>query len=329
MFELTYRCNFRCPHCYVEGSKKRGKELTTRQVFTILDQMREMGVWSVGFTGGEALLRKDIFDILGYAKRGGFQTALLSNGYLIDKKTADKLARANVNNVDITFNSLKPDIFEKLTGVKNSLKKAKAAIGLLIKRGVRVEIKSIAMTINRDELVNISRFARSLNIIHDLDTEILPCRNGYTASVDSYSLNSDEVEATHRTVYPEMFHLVGRKISCLMRKRDRMFNCGVGRSLFSITPYGKMNFCIEINYPECSLLKYGVSRCWEKIKEEVDRLNKTPDFVCESCDLVKYCGWCAGRSYMETGIFNKCSEYFKKRAIETKERRMPEWTEKR
>lgn len=327
MFELTYRCNFKCPHCYVKGSKKRGKELTTRQVFAIIDQMRDMGIFNIAFTGGEALLRKDIFDILAYAKRRGFQTALLSNGYLIDKKTADKLWRVNVNKVDITFNSLKPEVFEKLTGVKGSLKRVKSAIKLLINRGINVKIKSTGMSLNRDELVRIGKFARSLNIIYNLDTEILPCRDGCSTAVSDYSLDPDESAELRRAVYPEMFS-GNRKRTRSKRRRDRMFNCGVGRTSFSITPYGKMNFCLEIDYPEYDILKTGLRECWERIKRRVDRLNNTKDFVCRSCDLIKYCGWCAGRSYIETGAFNRCSEYCRERAVMAKKRREAEWKKK-
>jgi len=328
MFELTYRCNFKCPHCYVEGSDKSGKELTTRQVFSILDQLRDMGVFNIAFTGGEALLRKDIFDVLAYAKSQGFQTALLSNGYLINKDVADKLLRVNVNKIDITFNSLKPEIFEKLTGVKDSLKKVKASIKLLINRGINVKIKSTGMNLNRDELVSIGKFARSLNIIYNLDTEVLPCRNGCATAVLDYSLDPDEAAELRKAVYPEMFS-GNRKRTRSKRKRDRMFNCGVGKTSFSITPYGKMNFCLEIDYPEYDILKHGVKGCWNRIKRRVDRLNIARNFVCESCDLIKYCGWCAGRSYIETGEFNKCSEYFKERAIRAKKRREAEWTRKK
>lgn len=318
MFELTYRCNFRCPHCYVEGSPKKEKELSTKEVFLIIDQLREIGVFSIAFTGGEALLRKDIFEILVYAKRQGFETAILSNGYLIDKKIANKLLSVNINAVDITLNALKTEVFEKLTGVKDALKRVKTAIKLLIRRGINVKIKTTGMSINRDELVAIGEFARSLNIRYNLDCEVLPCRNGSTTAVQNYSLNPVEIQELRRKIYPEMFRRNGRKSVGPRRKLKQMFNCGVGKNSFSINPSGKMNFCLEIDYPNHDILKYGLKECWENIKREVDQLNNAPDFVCKSCALIKYCGWCAGRSYLETGTFNKCSEFCKTQAIGVK-----------
>lgn len=321
MFELTYRCNFRCPHCYIEGSPKEKKELTTKEVFSILDRLKEMGVFSVAFTGGEALMRKDIFAILGYAKRCGFQTSLLSNGYLIDKRTARALAEVNVNNVDITLNSLKPKVFERMTGIKNSLRRVKRAITLLLKNGIGVKVKSTGMADNRDELVRIGKLCRRLNVIYNLDSEVLPCRNHSLQAVENFSLEPEEAERIRRMVYPEMFSGKRRK-SRSRRRRDRMFNCGVGETSFSITPYGKINFCLEIDYPGHDALASSVDAGWNRIKMEVDRLNRIPDFVCKDCDLIKYCGWCPGRSYIETGDFNRCSEYLKKSAMAMRKRRM-------
>ncbi|MFH1381236.1 MAG: radical SAM protein, partial [Candidatus Omnitrophota bacterium] len=83
MFELTYRCNFRCVHCYVAADKKK-KELGIEEVKVILDQLKKAGCFHVGFTGGELFLRKDIFKILNYAKQSGFRISILTNGFLID-----------------------------------------------------------------------------------------------------------------------------------------------------------------------------------------------------------------------------------------------------
>lgn len=288
-----------------------------------------MGVSGIAFTGGEALLRKDIFDILSHAKRQGFQTALFSNGYLIDKEVADKLLNVNINSVEITLNSITSKLSEKLTGVKDSFRKIKSAVRLLTNRHIDVKIKSTGMTLNSGELVEIGKFARSLNIRYNLDFEILPCKSGRETAVRDYSLDIDKAEELRRAVYPEMFSGNRKKTRPIRKRSNNMFNCPVGNTSFSITPYGNMNFCIEIDYPGYDILKHGAKRCWEMVKREVDRINNTPDFVCKSCDLIKYCGWCAGRSYIETGEFNRCSEYCKELAIAAKQRRREEWTRKR
>ena len=317
MFELTYRCNLKCVHCYLPGSRIEKEELNTEQVLKILDQLRDIGVYRIAFTGGEALLRKDIFEILEYSSKCGFETGLLSNGYLIDEKTAKKLKKANVYKVDITFNAMNPDIFDKITRVKGSFVKVKNAVELLLENGVTVTLKATCMKINKDEIPKISRFARDLNIIFLMDSEILPCRNNDTTYVDKYSVSVKEHEELRRRVYPEMFS-GNRPQSKRPKSRNKLFNCGVGINSFSIDPCGRMNFCLEIDYPGYNILSKGAENCWEELKKEVDKLNGIENKVCKNCDLFDYCGWCAGRSYIEGKEFNKCSEYFRKRAIDRK-----------
>jgi len=280
-----------------------------------------MGVYQIGFTGGEPMVRKDIFEILEYANRKGLYIALLTNGYLIDAKTADKLKKVNVDKIDITLNSLDPDTFTGLSGVRGSCEKVRKAIDLLLERGMQVKIKSSGTCLNRDEIVDISKFAREKNIPYLIDGEILPCRDGYSAWVDKFSLDAETLYDIRKQVYPEMFapckNGKKRKRSRTKRRRDKVFTCGVGMASFSINPYGKMNFCLEIDYPKCDILKDGAVACWEKMKKEIDKIEKRVsegDFICRDCNLLPYCGWCAGRSYIETGSFNRCSEYFKKRA---------------
>src|SRR3989338_281853 len=103
MFELTYRCNFLCGHCYVPFNYRKKSELKTKEIFSILDRLKEAGGFYLGFTGGEPFMRQDIMDILWYAKRCGFEVIIYTNGALIDKKMAQELGRLRPNKVDITI----------------------------------------------------------------------------------------------------------------------------------------------------------------------------------------------------------------------------------
>jgi radical SAM protein with 4Fe4S-binding SPASM domain len=322
MFELTYDCNFKCPHCYLgETQEKKKKELTTKQIKKILDELADIGVYRIGFTGGEALMRKDIFTILNYANKKGFRFGLLTNGYFIDEKIADKLKKTNVDKVDITFNAINSSTFSTLTGVKDSYKKVFKAVNLLLERDMQVSIKSTITGINKDEIEQVGKFAREKNIRYNIDGEVLPCRGGCNEWVEKYSVEGSTVRDLRKKVYPEMFAPkdgVKRKPSKSKRTKDKVFNCGVGAVSFSLNPYGQMNFCLEIDYPEIDTVKIGIKKAWNKLKKEVDKIEniaETGEFVCAECDLLSYCGWCAGRSFIEQGSFNECSEYFKQRAI--------------
>ncbi|MDD5070849.1 MAG: radical SAM protein [Candidatus Omnitrophica bacterium] len=329
MFELTYGCNFNCPHCYL-GHQKNGKkrELNTEEIKKILDQLAELGVYRIGFTGGEPLTRPDIFEILSYANKKGFCFGLLSNGYLIDAKTADKLKKVNVDKLDITFNSMCEKTFSALSGVKNGYGRVFSAVNLLIRRQMQVSIKSTVTSINQNEIEKISAFARDKGIPYRIDGEVLPCKGGDSELVDELSVGHQAFLSLRQKIYPEMFKNKGTRKRRTRRRRNKVFNCGVGTTAFSINPYGEMNFCIEIDYPKINILKTGGVKAWNLLKEKVDQINDrakvSGDFVCGNCKLLPYCGWCAGRSYLETGEFNRCSEFFKKRAIERKLARVKE-----
>lgn len=326
MFELTYKCNFRCGHCYLPGGYQEKKELSTKEVLLILDQLKEMGVHQIGFTGGEALVREDIFEILAYAAKSGFRSTLLSNGFLIDAKTADKLKAVHIGKVDLTFNSSMPKVFDEIAQIKGAFKRVKKAIDVLKKRGINFKLKASCMSVNKEEIETISKFARDLGVIFTIDGEILPFRSGDSTWVDKYSINGKEYEELRRKVYPEMF--AGDRVRSRSRKkRYKMFNCDVGLSSFCINPYGEMNFCLEIDYPRYNIISQGAASCWEKIKQEVDELNSKPDFVCKDCGLFHFCGWCPGRSYIEGKGFNCCSSFFKERAQQQKKTRkeMDKW----
>ena len=154
-----------------------------------------------------------------------------------------------------------------------------------------------------------------------IDGEVLPCKGGDDQWVSQFSLDFKTFLSLRKKVYPEMFeNAKTQKRRRTRRRRDRVFNCGVGLTAFSINPYGQMNFCIEIDYPKIDILKVGIDQAWDKLKEEVDTINfrakASDNFICSDCKLLSYCGWCAGRSYIETGKFDQCSEYFKNGAIE-------------
>ena len=145
MFELTYRCNFYCQHCYVPLSYRKiseQKELKTKQVLSLLEQLKDIGCFYLGFTGGEPFIREDIMDILWGARRKGFEVLIYTNGSLIDEKIAEQLADLRPNKVDITIPAMSEVSFEAITQMPGSHKKVFNAIDLLYKKGVNLGFKS-------------------------------------------------------------------------------------------------------------------------------------------------------------------------------------------
>ena len=92
-FLVTTRCNYRCQYCDVFSCEE--PEMTTKEVFSMIDQLALMGTRRLGINGGEPLLREDIGDIIRYAKTKGFIVTMFTNGSLV-AKTIDKIQSLDV-----------------------------------------------------------------------------------------------------------------------------------------------------------------------------------------------------------------------------------------
>lgn len=178
MFELTYRCNFLCRHCYVPSCYRSSKELSTKEVFYVLDQLAENGCFYLGFTGGEPFMRKDFLRIVEYAKKKAFTPIIYSNGSLIGPKEAGVLASLQINKVDITIPAMTRVAFERITGVRGSHRKVFRAIELLHKKRVALGFKTCVLKENQGEIPQIERFCRSIGALHRLDSILSPRLNG-------------------------------------------------------------------------------------------------------------------------------------------------------
>lgn len=320
MFELTYKCNHRCIHCYNTDEQKKAfkKELTTRQVFKILDELKKIGCFYLGLTGGEIFIRPDIMKIIRYARQLGFEVILLTNGSLINEKIADELATLGLNKVDITAHAMDQKIFDKITRVKGSGKKVFRAIEMLHQRNVPLGLKSCGMEFNKKEIIKVSNFARSLKTIYRFDGELVPRNDGAKTPLN-YSISFQDVHDLRRQCYPEMFEKFDnkgrpRKTSKSRRNLKRIFNCGAGYTDLTINPYGEAKLCIEIDYLKCDILKHGLKKCWRKIKDAVDDLKPPKNWQCKKCEFVNYCSWCPAKGWLEDGNLTTCDQLTKEQA---------------
>ena len=156
MLEVTERCNLDCRFCFnklyaVDGEEKR--ELNTESIRSIIDKIRAAGVTIVRFTGGEPLLREDIFELMNYARKVGLRVWLNTNATLINRKAADKIAGC-VENVLIPLNAYDDESEQALTG-KNDFKRKIRGITLLRKKGIKfLRCGTVATKVN---IVNLEK----------------------------------------------------------------------------------------------------------------------------------------------------------------------------
>ena len=123
VWNLTRRCNLRCIHCYASASEDSARELTTDEAKAVIDDLAEMKIPLLLFSGGEPLLRKDIFELASYATSKGIRCALSTNGTLITPEVAEKIKEAGFVYVGVSIDGLK-ETNDRFRGVDGAFDKA-------------------------------------------------------------------------------------------------------------------------------------------------------------------------------------------------------------
>jgi heme d1 biosynthesis radical SAM protein NirJ len=152
IWNLVRRCNLTCKHCYsISGDVDFPNELSTAEVCRVMDDLKTFGVPVLILSGGEPLLRKDIFEITARAKDMGFYVGLSSNGTLIDSKIADRIAAAGYDYVGISLDGIGEthDHFRRKAGAYRA---ALTGLRLLRDRGVKVGVRFTMTSDNVGEL---------------------------------------------------------------------------------------------------------------------------------------------------------------------------------
>ena len=152
IWNLIRRCNLTCKHCYAVSTDTDFKgELTTDEVFTVMDDLKGFRVPVLILSGGEPLMRPDIFDISHRAKEMGFYVALSSNGTLIDESNIEKIAEVGYDYVGISVDGLK-ETHDQFRRKEGAFEATMNGIRMCRDRGIKVGLRFTLTADNRQDL---------------------------------------------------------------------------------------------------------------------------------------------------------------------------------
>ncbi len=162
-WNTTYRCNLRCSHCYLDTNaltKQSAKELSTQEGLRLIDQMAELNPnLLLILTGGEPLLRKDIYELASYASQKGMMVVLGTNGNLIDDDIAKKLKESGVTGIGISLDSIAPDKHDKFRGIPRAWDETLNGIEACRRQGIEFQIQTTVTRDNFHEIPDIIDFS--------------------------------------------------------------------------------------------------------------------------------------------------------------------------
>ncbi|HZD49517.1 MAG TPA: radical SAM protein [Silvibacterium sp.] len=297
--DVTYRCNERCIHCYLDHNDHG--EMTTDEICGVLDQLAEAGVFFLTLSGGEVFMRMDFFDIVEYARSLMFCVKIKTNAFMIREKEARRLRDLAVQDVQVSIYSHRPAVHDAITLLPGSLKRSVAGIRLLRSHGVKVVIANVLMMQNLADHAGVKTLAEELGADYTIDPTITPMMDG-DRSVLRLGLGLPQLQDAFRNS-----DLVGDVDEFCAPPAEvngdvlRELPCSAGHTACYISPYGDVYPCVQFPLPSGNLRQQKFMDIWR----HSDQLNEVRSIklgdlpVCSGCDHVGSCSRCPGLAYME------------------------------
>lgn len=303
--ELTFQCNLRCKHCYLDNVHDGipgQRELSVEEYKGIFGQLADAGTLWLLITGGEPLWRPDFAEIYLAAKRAGFIVTLFTNGALLTPQLADLLADWRPFQVEITLYGLTQETYERVTGIPGSHAKCMRGIELLKERGIPFNLKTIAMTLNVHEMEGMKAFAESLDVGFRFDPIISACIDGGGGCIQ-YRLPPEEVVRLDESDPRRME--AWQEFLDFVRERsvnpETLYQCGAGLSAYHIDPFGQLSICMMSRQHQYDLREGTFREGWEVFLKQERFRSDVLNPKCATCELLSLCGQCPGTAFMEMG----------------------------
>ena len=140
-WNLTIRCPLKCPHCYSDaGTRDVSDPLSTTEAFGILEQIKAIGNPIVILSGGEPMMREDLFEIARYGTSLGLKMAMGTSGYLFDENTIQNLKDSGISSIAFSIDSADPLVHDTFRGCPGAWEKGVHAIRSCVSEGIGVQI---------------------------------------------------------------------------------------------------------------------------------------------------------------------------------------------
>jgi radical SAM protein with 4Fe4S-binding SPASM domain len=312
-FDLTYRCNLRCVHCYcghAGGQTAAGaSELGTDAALRLLREAADAGCLFMLLSGGEPLLRRDFTEIYLAACRLGIRTTVFTNATLLDERVLAAFRDYPPYLVEVSVYGRSQAVYEAVSGVRGSHAKAMAGIHLLLGAGVRVGLKTMILRDNLNEVAAIESLADDLGCAFRLDALVTPRLDGDPAPleqrVDPRVAASLELASEKRKREAAAF----RDRQMAEPDTPDLFRCRAGVMGFHLDPQGVLRPCLMSQQYGVDAVEMGFAAAWASTVETMRGLRREEDSRCSDCEWRALCGYCPSLFALETGSAHQYSPY--------------------
>ena len=324
VWEMTAACNLRCIHCHASGGKPADDELTTEEAKSLLDQLAGVNEFRMmAFTGGEPLVRPDVFELLAYSQALGFTNTMATNATLIDDDVARRLRRYGVVIAAVSVDGFDAATHDYVRGQPGAFEAALEGMRALRRAGILLHVNITAMEYNMDQMEPL------MALIEELDTGILlmyqlvPVGRGEDIGEAALDLGANErlirfMARTQRDIraimepvagpqyWPFLLQEAGIENGPLLRLAETVFHgCSAGRGFVYIKPNGDVWPCpfIEVSCGNVRQAPFQTIWATAPVFEDLRKREERLQGRCGECSYRRLCGGCRGRSWATTGDY--------------------------
>ncbi len=330
VWDVTYACNLRCKHCYATAGKPLSDELTTEEALDAIDKFDRLGVTIISFSGGEPLVRKDIFDLISYAVSKGIYVAVATNGTLITEEMARKMKENGVGYVQISLDGTKKT-HDTFRGISGCYDKTVEGIKNAVKEGLFVNVSMTVTKLNITEVPKVIDLCERLNVDWFMHYNFIPTGRG--RDIVDLDLSPEEREELLKLLYnknhksrlsllstapqfarvslqcgagfvPTHFYNVNAREG-LIQLAEFIGGCGAGRFYMSMRANGDIQPCVFFPLKVGNILEDNLEDLWLHNHVFEDLRNRNMIEGCGGCEYRYYCGGCRARAYSYYGDYSK------------------------
>ncbi len=290
VFEITYRCNLRCRHCY--QVKRNIQELRFCEIQKLLDNLSDLGCLYLAFTGGEPLARKEFFQIAQYAREKNFALKLLTNATLIDNSVAKKIKNLNFECIDISIYGATPETHDHFTGIKGSFNKMLKGVKNLRIHNVDIRFKMTINYLNVDEINKVKALAKKFNALFIAEPFITP-KNNFNQGPLKYRIKYQDADKVAR-----YFIKANQKLFC--EEQSVGLICNSARGVMAVSPNGDIYPCEGLQISAGNVRKKSLKKIWlnSAVLKKIRDLREQDFYDCFRCRAKKVCFRCMGLPYL-------------------------------
>lgn len=325
-WEVTRTCNLACIHCRAAAlDRPYPNELTTEECFGVLDQIGEIGKPIIILTGGEPLLRPDIFEIAAYGNARGFRMTMAVNGTLLTREKAERMVQVGIQRVSISMDGARAATHDVFRRVQGAFQGALGGVESARAAGLDFQINTTITKQNLHELPAIQDLAVSLGAVAHHIFLLVPMGRG--RDLDEQGISAEQYEETLHWFYEQKDKVpLQLKATCaphyyrILRQRAKSEGkevtmqsfgldavtrgCLGGTGFVFLSHLGQVQPCGYLEL-DCGNVR---GKSFKEIWENSEIFKNLRDFKkyegkCGSCEYVRVCGGCRARAYESTGNY--------------------------